>query len=93
MDTVKAVQPTTQLEVESAQPQSGQNKQIFYTYTLFFFAGDSVKVLVRKQSESNPADFFDRSFADYQKGFSANGELKRKPIYNLSNNLYFINIK
>ena len=82
MDTVKAVQPSTQLEVESAEPQSGQNKQIFYTYTLFFFAGDSVKVLVRKQSESNPADFFDKTFAEYQNGFSANGEFKIKPIYN-----------
>merc|ERR1719295_784704 len=33
----------------------------------------SVRVLVRKEV-GNPADYFDKTFAEYQEGFSANGE-------------------
>ena len=36
-----------------------------------------VKVLVRKEV-GNPADYFDKTFAEYQKGFSANGVLKKQ---------------
>ena len=32
-----------------------------------------VVMLVRKQV-GNPSDFFDKSFSEYQEGFSANGE-------------------
>ena len=36
-----------------------------------------VKVLVRKEV-GNPANYFDKTFAEYQKGFSANGVLKER---------------
>ena len=38
-----------------------------------------VKVLVRKEV-GNPADYFDKTFAEYKEGFSANGLLKQQPI-------------
>ena len=34
-------------------------------------------MLVRKQA-GNAHDYFDKTFADYQRGFSANGELRKK---------------
>ena len=37
METVKATEPSTQLEVESVQPESGESKQIYYHFT--FSAG------------------------------------------------------
>ena len=40
----------------------------------------SVLVMVRKKV-GNPADYFDKTFVEYQKGFSARGELKEKSIY------------
>ena len=33
METVKATEPSTQLEVESVQPESGESKQIYYHFT------------------------------------------------------------
>ena len=39
----------------------------------------SVKVLVRKEV-GNPANYFDKTFAEYQEGFSANGLLKQQSI-------------
>ena len=33
-------------------------------------------MLVRKQCE-NPTDYFDKTFAEYQEGFSANGEFQQ----------------
>ena len=39
----------------------------------------SVKMLVRKEV-GNPADYFDKTFAEYQEGFSANGLLKQQSI-------------
>ena len=36
-----------------------------------------VVMLVRKQCE-NPTDYFDKTFAEYQEGFSANGEFQQK---------------
>ena len=36
-----------------------------------------IKVLVRKEV-GNPADYFDKTFAQYKEGFSANGWLKKK---------------
>ena len=36
----------------------------------------SVVMLVRKQCE-NPTDYFDKTFAEYQEGFSANGEFQK----------------
>ena len=41
-----------------------------------------VKVLVRKEV-GNPADYFDKTFAEYQAGFSANGLLKQQLIQSL----------
>ena len=34
-------------------------------------------MLVRKQA-GNPYDYFDKTFAEYQRGFSANGEFRKK---------------
>ena len=39
----------------------------------------SVKMLVRKQVD-NPADYFDKTYAEYQEGFSANGLFKKQSI-------------
>ena len=36
----------------------------------------SVVMLVRKQCE-NPTNYFDKTFAEYQEGFSANGEIQK----------------
>ena len=41
-----------------------------------------VKVLVRKEV-GNPADYFDKTYAEYQAGFSANGLLKQLLIQSL----------
>ena len=41
-------------------------------------------MLVRKEV-GNPADYFDKTFAEYQKGFSANGVLKKQSIDHLNN--------
>ena len=38
-----------------------------------------IKMLVRKVV-GNPADYFDKTFAEYQAGFSANGVLKQQLI-------------
>ena len=40
-------------------------------------------MLVRKEV-GNPADFFDKTFAEYQEGFSANGVLKQRLIDHLN---------
>ena len=37
-------------------------------------------MLVRKEV-GNPANFFDKTFAEYQEGFSANGLLKQQSIH------------
>ena len=37
-----------------------------------------VQEMVRRKQSGNPVDFFDKTFAEYQEGFSANGEQKRK---------------
>ena len=42
-----------------------------------------IKVLVRKEV-GNPADYFDKTFAEYQEGFSANGVLTKQSIDNLT---------
>ena len=39
-------------------------------------------MMVRKEA-GNPADYFDRTFAEYQEGFSANGLLTQQLIQNL----------
>ena len=41
-----------------------------------------VQVLVRKEV-GNPADYFDKTYAEYQAGFSANGLLKQQLIQSL----------
>ena len=38
--------------------------------------------MVRKEV-GNPADYFDKTYAEYQEGFSANGLLKQQLIQNL----------
>ena len=43
-----------------------------------------VKVLVRKEV-GNPADYFDKTFAEYQEGFSANGLLRKQLMHGLNN--------
>ena len=39
--------------------------------------------MVRRKQSVNPVDFFDKTFAEYQAGFSANGLLKKKLIQSL----------
>ena len=43
----------------------------------------AVKVLVRKEVGNHPA-FFDKTFAEYQDGFSANGLLKKQLMHGLN---------
>ena len=62
MDTIKVTRQTsTQLGVESVQPQGAQ------------------VILVRKEA-GNPVDYFDKTYAEYQAGFEANGLLKHQSI-------------
>ena len=100
MDTV--TETSSQLGVESAQPQSGQSKsKITFTLALSLAGAEVmlvrkevdnptttttttlppalVKVLVRKEV-GNPTNYFDKTFAEYQEGFSANGLLKKQSI-------------
>ena len=37
-------------------------------------------MLVRKEEADNPADYFDKTFAEYQEGFAANGLLKNNQL-------------
>ena len=46
---------------------------------IFPFLGPLL-MLVRKEGAGNPALYFHKTFAEYQKGFSANGLLKRETI-------------
>ena len=39
-----------------------------------------VQEMVRRKQSGNPVDFFDKTFAEYQEGFSANGEQKKERI-------------
>ena len=41
--------------------------------------GGEIAILVRKEV-GNPVDFFDKTFDEYKKGFSAKGLLKQKSI-------------
>ena len=50
----------------------------FIIFTLFLSPG-AQEMLVRKEV-GNPADYFDKTFAEYQKGFSANGVLKNNQL-------------
>ena len=43
-------------------------------FVFVYHSLSSVAMLVRKQV-GNPPDYFDKTFAEYQRGFSANGEL------------------
>ena len=43
----------------------------------------SVKILVRKEV-GNPADYFDKTFAEYQEGFSSNGSLNQQLTDNIN---------
>ena len=37
-----------------------------------------VHEIVRRKNVGNPAYFFDKTFAEYQEGFSANGDMQQK---------------
>ena len=93
MDTVKPIKPSltasTQLKVESVQPQGAEvmlvrkeaaNPDLATTTTTTTTTTPpgSVKVLVRKEVD-NPVDF-DKTYAEYREGFSANGLLKKQSI-------------
>ena len=41
-------------------------------------------MLVRKEGADNPVKYFDKTFAEYQEGFSANGVLTKQSIDNLT---------
>ena len=43
-----------------------------------FFLG-ALSMMVRKQA-GNPADYFDKTFAEYKEGFAANGVLKNNQL-------------
>ena len=90
MDTVKPTKPSTQLEVESVQPQGAEvmlvrkeaaNPDLATTTTTTTTTTPpgSVKVLVRKEVD-NPVDYFAKTYAEYREGFSANGLLKKQSI-------------
>ena len=49
-------------------PEAQADQSLFHPF--------SVVMLVRKQCE-NPTDYFDKTFAEYQEGFSANGEFQK----------------
>ena len=39
-------------------------------------SSDEIEMLVRKEV-GNPDDYFDKTWAEYERGFSANGRLKQ----------------
>ena len=39
-----------------------------------------LSMMVRKREAGNPADYFDKTFAEYQEGFAANGVLKNNQL-------------
>ena len=59
--------PPPQIEETTEQLRTNPSK---WDVDVFVFP---VVMLVRKQV-GNPSDFFDKSFSEYQEGFSANGE-------------------
>ena len=44
--------------------------------------------MVRRKQSGNPEDFFDKTFAEYQEGFSANGDMQQK-LKNKKNWFFF----
>ena len=40
-------------------------------------SGSDPVVMLRRKEAGNPVDFFDKTFAEYQKGFEANGEFEQ----------------
>ena len=61
-------------------PREASTSKIYNLYTL---SPGAQEMLVRKEV-GNPADFFDKTFAEYQEGFSANGVLKQRLIDHLN---------
>ena len=43
-------------------------------------AGSGPQVMLRSKEVGNPVDFFNKTFAEYQEGFAANGELLQKGL-------------
>ena len=89
--------PTLSCFVKNVKACEGRfhiKKALFWlhmtTFTFIFCGGSTsaldapgqVQVLVRKEA-GNPADYFDKTFAEYQEGFSANGVLKQQLIQSL----------
>ena len=75
-DTLRMLN-TSHSVIEAQEKTITELRKLVTTTTL---PPGSVKVLVRKEV-GNPADFFDKTFAEYKKGFSAKGGLKRESIY------------
>ena len=42
--------------------------------TSLTLARPGVEEMVRRKQSGNPEDYFDKTFAEYQEGFSANGD-------------------
>ena len=63
-------------EMEAVKAIQGQSTKTYYQISLSLSPGAQV-ILVRKEV-GNPAEYFDKTFAEYQKGFSANGVLEKE---------------
>ena len=72
--------------METVKAIQGESIKIYYQIPLFTGAQ---LMLVRKQV-GNPADYFDKTFAEYKEGFSANGVLKQQLIHNINKKLDFL---
>ena len=76
--TVKSEVNRTSLSINCNRSAAAFEKVITTKHPL------PVKVLVRKDV-GNPADYFDKTFADYKEGFSANGLLRKQLMHGLNN--------
>ena len=65
--------------VKDFKDRANFNEFLQQEFEHFPFAGGEIAILVRKKV-GNPVDFFDKTFDEYEEGFSAKGLLKQKSI-------------
>ena len=76
----KNIKEIEQLKADLKDVLPGVLDTVMAKFELFIYSHSLVVMLMRKQCD-NPEDFFDKTFRDYQEGFSANGELQLDQVY------------
>ena len=52
-------------------------------HSLYISLCPGAEVMLARKKVNNPLDFFDKTFAEYQQGFSENGRLTQKSIFKI----------